>query len=130
MTEEFQNDKLQREAVFEEFENFPESMKDINFRCRQQNKSPSIINRNKYKPEHMVNHQRQRDSSNQRLPEVDYLQRATPRQPIQLQLLSLEDEGIIFSENWGRGRAVNQFTDSREQNGLGWLAQGWLRASP
>lgn len=66
--------QIQREAVLEEImimtENFPD-----NSQIQQQNKSPNIINRNKYTPEHvMVNHQKQRDSNNQTL--FDCLQRA------------------------------------------------------
>lgn len=37
------------------------------------------MNRNKYTPGHMVKHQKQRGRSNQRLLEIDYLQRAPAR---------------------------------------------------
>lgn len=85
--------QIQREAVFEEImimtENFPD-----NSQIQQQNKSPNIINRNKYTPEHiMVNHQKQRDSNNQML--FDCLQRA-PAGPTTTYLVAATECRIKF----------------------------------
>lgn len=76
----------------------------------------------------MVDHQRQRDSSNQRLSEVDYLSKSNTHTAY---LVAATEFGRQRNNQSIEGGKINQqFSNSREQSGLGWLAQGWLKTSP